>query len=136
MSVTFLNLENWIRIREPLTEKIRAIYRGPRNSYYENLETGLILNDLDKVANELNTINEKKEIRINTFGSVYQEVDQEDSDFPKEGFSEKYDEISLFFGEFSQEYNPIELDSLAKVSSNLFRISQKVKRLEIGNSNG
>jgi len=133
MAVTFLDLTNLIRIREPFIKKIRAIYRGARNSYDENLETGLILNDLDKINNELETINEKKEVRIKTFGTMYKE---EGLDPQAEAFSEEYDGISLFYGDTLDEYSPVELDSLAKIGSNLFRISQKVKRLEIGNSNG
>jgi hypothetical protein len=134
MAVTFLDLTNLIRIREPFIKKIRAIYRGARNSYEENLETGLILNDLDKINNELETINEKKEVRIKTFGTMYKE--EEGLDPQAEAFSEEYDGISLFYGDTPDEYSPVELDSLAKIGSNLFRISQKVKRLEIGNSNG
>lgn len=134
MAVTFLDLTNLIRIREPFIKKIRAIYRGARNSYDENLETGLILNDLDKINNELETINEKKEVRIKTFGTMYKE--EEGLEPQTEAFSEEYDGISLFYGDTPDEYGPVELDSLAKIGSNLFRISQKVKRLEIGNSNG
>lgn len=131
MAITFLNLQSKLRIREPFLRKIRALYRGPRSSYDENLETGLILNDFDKLVNEIDLINVKKELKIKTFGTIYFQED-EDS-IPNDGFSEEYEDVSLFFGESAEEYNPLVLDSLAKIGSSISRISQKVKRLETGN---
>jgi hypothetical protein len=131
MAITFLNLQNRIRIREPFLKKIRAIYRGSRSSYDENLEIGLIINDFEKLANELDLLSAIKELKIKTFGTIYFQ-ENEDS-ISNDGFSEEYEDISLFFGESAQEYNPLVLDSLAKIGSSISRISQKVKRLETGN---
>jgi hypothetical protein len=128
MSITFANYKKINRLREPNFERCRAVYRGPRSSFSENLELGLFLEDTKKIAQELVSIDEGISENQKIFIHLVS-----DEDFNKiEDIEFYYDSGS---GAEIQSPERLEVKVLHQLSGTLNLLNSKVTRLERGKYN-
>lgn len=123
------------RIVQPLYQKYRNVFRGPRSSHLENLEMNKILIDLKRIDQQTDLINEKIYENIRIFIG---QVDPEASAIHEQridGLYYTFDDVQLFpYGE-SPTPNYIEIPTTITVSSRLSRLSHKLKVLESKGNN-
>jgi hypothetical protein len=128
MSITFTNYSKINRLREPNFERTRAIYRGSRNSYKQNIDAGLMMEDLKRINSELSIIEEKISEKQNIFIKKSSE----------ESFN-KIEDIELYYdtGEDVelQDEGFLKIETLNDLSSKIKTIFSKVNRLERGEYN-
>jgi len=131
MSTIFSNNSNSKRIREPLFQVNRSIYRGSRKSEYENLETNFLELDLTRILNELEDIDGKilgkLTYLIGDINDVTSSVNLND------GLSYEIPDVAIFIDKDGAVEENLELDIMNKMSSKLSRLLNKIQRLENGN---
>jgi hypothetical protein len=118
------------RIIQPLFQRYRNTFRGPRSSAKENLEMNKMLIDLKKLDEKADYLNEKTYSSIQIFvGQVDPEQLQIHDDY-EDGKYYRFDDVIFeFFGDgATPDY--LEIDTTSTVSSKLSRIAEKVKELE------
>jgi hypothetical protein len=131
MSIIFSNNSNSKRIREPLFQVGRSVYRGTRKSELENLETNFLELDLTRILSELENIDisilGKLTYVIGDINDVTTEVSLND------GLSYEIPGVTIFIDKDGAVEENLEVDIMNKMSSKLSRLLNKVQRLENGN---
>jgi hypothetical protein len=131
MSIIFSNNSNSKRIREPLFQVSRSVYRGTRKSELENLETNFLELDLTRILSELEKIDisilGKLTYVIGDINDVTTEVSLND------GLSYEIPGVTIFIDKDGAVEENLEVDIMNKMSSKLSRLLNKVQRLENGN---
>jgi|688.fasta_scaffold06622_6 hypothetical protein len=123
MTITFNVTSKIERVKEPLFQISRARFRAPRDSRQENLETNLLKLDLTRILQQLENLD------INIYNNIKFIVgDRADTTSAmnlNDGLSYSLADIGASF-----DPAPLGIDSIEKMSSQLSRISYKIKRLE------
>lgn len=123
------------RIIQPLYQRYRNTFRGPRSSHLENLEMNKILIDLKRLDQKTDDLNEKvyQDVRIfigqvdpQTYG-IHEERE--------DGVYYTFDDVQIFpYGE-SPTPNYVEIPTTITMSSRLSRLAHKIKMLESKGNN-
>lgn len=129
MAITYTNYRKVNRLREPNFERSRAVYRGPRSSYCENLESGLFLEDIRKINQELSNT----ESKISENQNIFIRLSSEESFNKIEDIEFYYDSGS---GPELQQADYLKIPVLNQLCASLKRLDSKVNRLERGEYNG
>jgi hypothetical protein len=120
------------RIIQPLYERYRNTYRGPRSSEKENLEMDKIYIDLKRLDKKIDYLNDKvyQDIRI-----MVGQVDPEKSSIHttyEDGSYYLFDDIQFEYYGDSATPNFLQVDTTLTISSKMSKMLQKIKRLEKG----
>lgn len=118
------------RIIQPLYQKYRNIFRGPRSSQKENLEMNKFLIDVKILDEKIDSINTKiyDDARI-----IVGQIDPEQPvihDQYQDGKLYEFSDIQIYVYDNSSTPVQLAIDTLDTISSKLVRIEQKVKILE------
>ena len=131
MSISYTNTNNSKRIKEPLFQRQRVKYKGPRSSQLENVETNMLQLDFRRILIELDNTDIKVLDNITYFTGdkslITEQVKLED------GLSSEISSIEVYIDSELAIEETLVLDSMDKLSSKLVRLLSKVKRLEIVN---
>jgi hypothetical protein len=124
------------RIIQPLYQRYRSVFRGPRNSEMENMEMNKILIDMHRLDEYILNIDDR----------IYDEqrifVGQVDPEKPQ--IHEEYDDGKYYiFSDVQFEYygdsatpDYLQIDTVDTAASKLSRLSKKIKMLEKRRLNG
>jgi len=123
------------RIIQPLYQRYRNTFRGPRSSHLENLEMNKILIDLKRLEEKTNVLDEKiyEDVRIfigqvdpETFGIHEETLD---------GLYYTFDDLELFpYGESATpEY--VQIPTNLTIAGQISKLAHKVKMLESKGNN-
>ena len=123
------------RIVQPLYQRYRNVFRGPRSSHLENLEMNKILIDLRRLEEKSNLLNEKvyEDIRI-FVGQVDPEI-YGIHDEREDGLYYTFDDIKIFpYGE-SPTPNYVEIPTTITIAAKISKLAHKLKVLESKGNN-
>lgn len=127
MATTYREIKRFI---QPLYQKYRGTFRGPRSSEKENLEMNKILIDLKRLDNEIENIDqgiyEKTRIIVGGKDPAELTIHEEYEDGKYYIFSDVI--VDFYSDSATPDY--ITLDSLPTALSKLSRLNLKIKRLE------
>lgn len=129
MAITYSEAK---RIVQPLFERYRNIFRGPRSSHFENLEMNKILIDLKRLDEKIDKTNS------DVYDKVRILVGQVDPEAPvihdqkEDGLYYKFLDENIFFYSGGMQLNPIllEVPTTLTLSGRLSALHEKIKRLE------
>lgn len=118
------------RLIQPLFQRYRNTFRGPRSSQKENLEMNKILIDFKRLDEKADYLDEKaySDIRI-----LVGQVDPEDAPLHEEYEDGKYyifeNILVEYYGDSATPTN-LSIDTISTMSSKLSRINRKILTLE------
>jgi hypothetical protein len=120
------------RIIQPLYERYRNTYRGPRSSEKENLEMDKIYIDLKRLDQKIDYLNDKvyQDVRV-----VVGQVDPETSSIHtayEDGSYYLFDDLKFEYYGDSATPDFLQIDTTLTISSKMSKMLQKIKRLEKG----
>lgn len=120
------------RIVQPLYQKYRNTFRGPRSSQMENMEMNKFLIDVNRLEERIDSTKSKvyEDIRI-----FINQVDPEVNEIHysnEDGFYYSFENDNLKFYEHNGSATPdyLELPVMNTISGRLSRLREKVKNLE------
>lgn len=124
------------RIIQPLYQRYRNVFRGPRNSELENMESNKMLIDLQRLDEYILNIDD----RIYDDQRIF--IGQIDPEKPQ--IHEEYDDGKYYmFSDVQFEYygdsatpDYLQIDTLDTAASKMDRLSKKIKMLEKRKLNG
>lgn len=124
------------KIIQPLYQRYRSVFRGPRDSGYENLEMNKMLIDMHRLDENILNI----DIRIYDEQRIL--LGQEDPERPV--IHEEYEDGKYYiFSDVQFEYygdsstpDYLQIDTMETVASKMSRLSKKIKMLEQRRLNG
>jgi len=124
------------RIIQPLYQRYRNVFRGPRNSEMENMEMNKILIDMHRLDEYILNVDDRiyDEQRI-----LVGHVDPEKPQIHEEYYDGKYYIFSdVQFEYYGDSATPdyLQIDTLDTAASKLTRLSKKIKILEKRRLNG
>lgn len=118
------------RIIQPLFERYRNVFRGPRSSAKENLEMNKMLIDLKRLDEKADYLNNKTYSDIQIFvGQGDPEQVQIHDQYDDGKYYRFNDVIFEFYGD-SATPDYLEIDTVSTMAAKLARITEKVKELE------
>lgn len=118
------------RIIQPLYQRYRSIFRGPRNSGLENLEMNKILIDLKRLDAQADALREKIHSDVRIF------IGQDDTEFAEihteysDGKYYRFDDIIVEFYGDSATPDYVQVDTISTISSRMSRLIGKIQALE------
>lgn len=118
------------RLIQPLFQRYRNIFRGPRSSHLKNLEMNKILIDLKRLDEKADNLNEKlyKDIQI-FMGQVDPLLIQVHEEY-EDGKYYIFENVLVdYFGDSATPTN-LTIDTVSTMAGKLSRINEKVKKLE------
>jgi hypothetical protein len=118
------------RLIQPLFERYRNTFRGPRSSHLENLEMGKTLIDIKRLEEKVDYLNEKVYSDIQIFIG---QVDPEEAPVHEEYEDGKYyvfDGILVEYYGDSATPSSLSIDTISTLSSKLSKIHRKIITLE------
>lgn len=118
------------RFIQPLFQRYRNIFRGPRSSHLKNLEMNKILIDIKRLDEKADNLDEKlyKDIQIfiGQVDPLLVEVHEEYED----GKYYIFENVLVdYFGDSATPTN-LSIDTVSTMAGKLSRINEKVKKLE------
>ena len=119
------------RIIQPIYQRYRTVFRGPRSSQQENLEMSQFLIDIKRLDANADYLNNKvyEDVRI-----FVGQKDPEAAQIHDENEDGKYyifDDVQVEFYGDSATPDYVQVDTLDKISSKIARINHKIKLMEI-----
>lgn len=118
------------RLIQPLFQRYRNTFRGPRSSRLENLEMNKILIDFKRLDEKADYLDEKSYSDIRIFVG---QIDPEDVPLHEEYEDGKYyifeDVLVEYYGDSATPTN-LSIDTISTMSSKLSRIQRKILTLE------
>jgi hypothetical protein len=124
------------RIIQPLYQRYRSVFRGPRDSAMENLETNKILIDMHRLEDSIqdidNRIYDEQRIFVGQYDPEKTQIHEDYNDGKYYIFSD------IQFDYYSNDATPdyVQIDTLDTVASKMNRLSKKIKMLEKRRLNG
>jgi transcription initiation factor IIE alpha subunit len=120
------------RIIQPLYERYRNTYRGPRSSEKENLEMNKIYIDLKRLDEKIDYLNNKvyQDVRI-MVGQVDPETYSIHTPY-EDGSYYLFDDLQFEYYGDSATPDYLQIDTTLTISSKMSKMLQKIKRLEKG----
>ena len=118
------------RIIQPLFQRYRNTYRGPRSSEKENLEMNKILIDIKRLEEKVNNLNNNSYQDIRIF------VGQVDPEFNsihlenEDGLYYSFSDILIHYKDEVTDPATLEIDTTSTMAGKMSRILQKIKMLE------
>lgn len=132
--ITYINLDERLRVREPYISKYRAKYRGVRESYFDNLESGSFFRDVNNIQLELEKIELLLEDKLKYFGTILEKDENSNMNLISPQF--EIDQVAVYDDLKSVELDPVNLSSISNIGSKLHNLTLKVSRLETENTSG
>ena len=127
MAITYREIK---RIIQPLFQRYRTAFRGPRNSHMENLEMGKMLVDLKRLDQNADYLNNKiySDVQI-MIGSIDPQqvpihVEYEDGKYYT------FEDIQVEYYGDSATPDILSVDTVSTLAAKVHRIANKVKELE------
>lgn len=118
------------RYVEPMYQRSRGIYQGPRESQKENLEMNQFLTDTLRIEDRLIKIDSAIIDNVRIFvGALDVELAEIHTEY-EDGKKYTFDDVDVFYANFSISEDDLEIDTLPTIGSKLQRLSQKIKILE------
>ena len=129
MAITYSEAK---RIVQPLFQRYRNIFRGPRSSHFENLEMNKILIDLKRLDQKIDQTDS------DVYNKVRILVGQVDPEMPvihdqkEDGSYYKFLDENIFFYPAGMQQDSIllEIPTTLTLSGRLSALDEKIKRLE------
>jgi len=133
MTVSYFD-NNKKRFREPVFQKTRAIYKGNRISEIENLNNESLLVDINRLYLEIENIDTSILDKLNYFigGKAISNIFETNNDVD-DGIIYKIDNINFYHEPTDVTQSPLQINTIGHISSIVFRLKNKIKRLENGN---
>jgi hypothetical protein len=118
------------RIIQPLYQRYRNTFRGPRSSQKENLEMNKILIDFKRLDEKIDNLNNKlyEDVRI-FIGQVDPETFSIHTEY-EDGSYYEFDDIRIEFSGDSATPDYVVIDTTSTITGKISRINQKIKYLE------
>lgn len=118
------------RIIQPLYQRYRNTFRGPRSSQKENLEMNKILIDLKRLDEKVDNLNDKlyEDVRI-FVGQVDPEMTGIHTEY-EDGLYYEFDDVRIEFSGDSATPDYVVIDTTSTIIGKISRINQKIKYLE------
>lgn len=127
MAITYTTSKRFI---QPLFQRYRNIFRGPRNSHLQNLEMGKILIDLKRLDENADVLDQKIYTDVQIFvGQVDPTLVQVHEEYEDGSYYIFNDVLVDYFGDSATPTN-LTIDTVSTMSSKLSRISRKISTLE------
>lgn len=127
MAKSYLEIK---RIVQPLYQRYRNTFRGPRSSQKENLEMNKILIDLKRLDEKVDNLNNKLYENVRIFvGQVDPESAGIHSEY-EDGLYYEFDDIQVEFSGDSATPDYVVVDTTSTIIGKMSRINQKIKYLE------
>jgi hypothetical protein len=118
------------RIIQPLFQRYRNTYRGPRSSEKENLEMNKILIDLKRLEQKVNNLNNDSYEDVRIFiGQVDPELVAIHSE-NEDGLYYSFNDIKVHYANDSATPSYVEIETISTLAGKMSRILQKIKMLE------
>lgn len=127
MAITYTanNIKN--RKKQPLFKIDRVKYRSYRDSQQENVETNLLKIDLSRILNGLNAVDDAVLVDLKyLIGDI---SDKTENTNLQGGLSYSLPSVQMYYDDTSQ-ISDLEIQTLSMISSRLFRLKNKISRLE------
>lgn len=127
MAKTYIEIK---RIIQPLFQRYRNTYRGPRSSEKENLEMNKILIDLKRLDEKIDNLNNQSYDDVRIFvgqvdpQAVNMHLENED------GLYYSFSDIEVHYAGDTTPPSYVEIDTTFTLAGKMSRILQKVKTLE------
>jgi hypothetical protein len=120
------------RIIQPLYQRYRNTYRGPRSSQKENLEMNKIYIDLKRLDEKIDSLNKKiyEDVRI-IVGQVDPETYSIHTPY-EDGSYYLFDDLQFEYYGDSAAPDYLQIDTTLTISSKMSKMENKIKRLEKG----
>ena len=118
------------RLIQPLFQRYRNTFRGPRSSNLENLEIGKVLIDIKRLEEKVDYLDEKVYSDIQIFVG---QVDPEGVPVHEEYADGKYyvfEDILVEYYDDSATPSTLSIDTISTLSSKLYKIHRKIITLE------
>ena len=128
MSITYKNENNANRNIEPIFTRNRVKYRSYRSSESENSESNHFKLDVSKIDQRIENVDSKLSIYLkylNGDSSDYTESAKLD-----DGLSYSIDGVSFFLDDETPSLEDLQIDTINKIGSRVFRLMNKISRLE------
>jgi hypothetical protein len=121
------------RIIQPLYQRYRNTYRGPRSSQKENLEMNKIYIDLKRLDEKIDSLNKKvyEDVRI-IVGQVDPETYSIHTPY-EDGSYYLFDDLQFEYYGDSATPDYLQIDTTLTISSKMSKMANKIKRLEKDN---
>jgi hypothetical protein len=132
--ITYISLNERVRLREPYISKYRAKYRGTRESYVDNLEAGSFFRDVNNIQLELEKIELLLKDKLKYFGTILEKDENSNMNLFSPQF--EIDQVAVYDEQKLVELDPVSLSSISSIGSKLYNLTLKVSRLETENTSG
>lgn len=127
MAKTYVEIK---RVIQPLYQKYRSIFRGPRSTHYENLEMNKILIDFKRLDERIDQADARVYEDVRVFiGQVDPEAAQI-HDRREDGDYYSFSDIEIFIDGDSATPDYLEIPTTITISSKLTNLAHKIKMLE------
>jgi len=127
MALTYKNESNSNRDIEPVFTKRMVKYRSVRSSELENSEINAFKLDVSRIQNRLNDSNLNINLYLKYLNGDKNDIN--DSVNLDDGLSYNIDGVDFYFDDISSSES-LKLDTTNKMSSRIFRLMNKISRLE------
>lgn len=127
MAKTYTEIKRMI---QPLYQRYRSVFRGPRNSGLENLEMNKMLIDLKRLDQKVDNLRDQIHSDVRIF------IGQDDTEFAEihtpynDGKYYTFSDVIVEFYGDSATPDYVQIDTISTISSKLSRLSGKIQALE------
>lgn len=128
MPLTYLNLEEKNKRREPLSKRVRALYRGPRKSLIENQFNQKFYMDVSRIRVELEVINTAIFNKVKIL--LGKEKDTTHTTLPDGSMVYDMTQDQLSFYDYANSDSIESLETMDSLAGRINKLFFKVKQLE------
>lgn len=128
MPITYKNEKNSNRDIEPAFERARFKYRSTRHSQLENIESNSFKLDISKINSRIDNIETKFDTYLKYFNG--DKLDINESSKLNDGLTYSVENVRVLIDDDSPSLEDLEIDTMDKISSRIFRLTKKISRLE------
>ena len=128
MAKTYVSIR---RIVQPIYQRYRNVFRGPRSSHDENLEMSQMLIDIKRLDTNADNLNNSVYDNVRIFVG---QRDPEAANIHDENEDGKYyifDDVQVEFYGDSATPDYVQIDTLDTMSSKISRMNHKIRLMEL-----
>jgi hypothetical protein len=128
MGITYKNENNAARNIEPIFTRQRTKYRSYRSSEFENSECNSFKIDISRISARLNSTESNLSEYLKYLNGDSSDITE--STNLNDGLSYSINGVKFLLDNNSPSLEDLELDTVSKMGSRVFRLMNKISRLE------
>jgi len=128
MGITYKNENNAARNIEPIFTRQRTKYRSYRSSEFENSECSSFKIDISRISARLNSTESNLSEYLKYLNGDSSDITE--STNLNDGLSYSINGVKFLLDNNSPSLEDLELDTVSKMGSRVFRLMNKISRLE------